>query len=96
MKRKNEQLLSEVLTEFINDRKIKQKYTQTQLKHVWNQHMGNSIVQYTKGLRLYKQSLYVKIISAPLRHELAMNKEKLIQLLNKKAGATIIRDIVFE
>ena len=96
MKRKNEQLLSEVLTEFINDRKIRQKYAQTQLKHVWNEHMGSSINQYTKSLRLYKQKLYVKILSAPLRHELSMNKEKLIQLLNKKAGSNIIQDIIFE
>lgn len=96
MKKKNEQILSDVLTEFINDRKIKQKYTQTQLRHVWNEHMGNSINQYTKSLRLYKHNLYVKILSAPLRHELSMNKEKLIQLLNKKAGSRIIQDIIFE
>ena len=56
--------------------------------------MGNNVNSYTNEIILKKNTLYVNLSSSVLRQELSFGKQKIIDLLNKELGKTIITKIV--
>jgi hypothetical protein len=56
--------------------------------------MGNNVNSYTNEIVLKKNTLYVNLSSSVLRQELSFGKQKIIDLLNKELGKTVIKKIV--
>ena len=56
--------------------------------------MGNNVNSYTNEIVLKKNTLYVNLSSSVLRQELSFGKQKIVNLLNKELGKTIIKKIV--
>ena len=56
--------------------------------------MGNNVNSYTNEIVLKKNTLYVNLNSSVLRQELSFGKQKIIDLLNKELGKTVIKKIV--
>ena len=46
-------------------------------------------------IELFHLKLYLQIDSAPLKKELIMAKQKMIELINKHAGKTVIQEVIF-
>ena len=80
---KNEQTLKEVLLQVVGSPKIKDKYLLLSIKDAWKTCFGPTIQQYTSELRFREGILTATITSAPLRHELSLNKEKIIRIMNE-------------
>jgi predicted nucleic acid-binding Zn ribbon protein len=64
------------------------------VQNLWREVMGNNINSYTNEIVLKKNTLYVNLSSSVLRQELSFGKQKIIDLLNKELGKTIIKKIV--
>jgi len=77
VKRYNDQKISDILKEFVNQKGVKPKIYQKRIEEIWAFHMGKSISQYTRDLTLRNQVLFISLDSAPLKKELSMNKAKL-------------------
>ena len=56
--------------------------------------MVNNVNSYTNEIVLKKNTLYVNLSSSVLRQELSFGKQKIIDLLNKELGKTVIKKIV--
>ena len=56
---------------------------------------GVAAERLTESLRVYNQTLYVKLRSAMLRNELSMKRSDLVKKLNAKVGVNVIVDIAF-
>jgi hypothetical protein len=56
--------------------------------------MGKNVNSYTNEIVLKKNTLYVNLSSSVLRQELSFGKQKIIDLLNKELGKTVIKKIV--
>ena len=56
--------------------------------------MGKNVNSYTNEIVLKKNTLYVNLNSSVLRQELSFGKQKIIDLLNKELGKTVIKKIV--
>jgi hypothetical protein len=56
--------------------------------------MGPMISGYTHQIFFSKGTLYVKLTSSVLRHELQLGKEKLRSNLNEEIGQDIIENVV--
>ena len=56
--------------------------------------MGNNVNSYTNEIILKKNTLYVNLSSSVLRQELSFGKQKIVDLLNKELGKTVIKKIV--
>jgi hypothetical protein len=56
--------------------------------------MGNNVNSYTNEIVLKKNTLYVNLSSSVLRQELSFGKQKIVDLLNKELGKTVIKKIV--
>jgi hypothetical protein len=99
IKRTNEDIsLKEAIEEFLNSNKFhkfSQKLFEYRIIHGWKTIMGSYIMQYTTELYIKDRILYVRLNSSSLRHELSMEKTKIIDLLNKEAQKDFIRNIIF-
>jgi hypothetical protein len=57
--------------------------------------MGKPIAARTTKIYIKDKKLFLGIDSAPLKKELLMAKQKMIELLNKTAQQDIIAEVVF-
>ena len=64
------------------------------VQNLWREVMGNNVNSYTNEIVLKKNTLYVNLNSSVLRQELSFGKQKIIELLNKELGKTVIKKIV--
>ena len=63
-------------------------------QNLWREVMGNNVNSYTNEIVLKKNTLYVNLSSSVLRQELSFGKQKIVELLNKELGKTVIKKIV--
>lgn len=91
--KKNDMPIKQVLGQFIKQGKINPGYYNAKLQQVWKDVMGNSVNSHTTSIKLYKDQLYIKLDSAPLKNEFHLSKTKLIELLNKELGDDIIKKV---
>ena len=91
---KSEERLSDTIGDFINQDKIKPKYFQTSINSVWKELMGEMVAGYTSSIKVSGNKLILVITSGPLKHELAYNKDKLIQKINERMGEDYIKEII--
>ena len=64
------------------------------VQNLWREVMGNNVNSYTNEIVLKKNTLYVHLSSSVLRQELSFGKQKIVDLLNKELGKTVIKKIV--
>ena len=64
------------------------------VQNLWREVMGNNVNSYTNEIVLKKNTLYVNLSSSVLRQELSFGKQKIVDLLNKELGKTVIKKIV--
>ncbi len=93
-KEHNQHTLKEVLEAMIKQYKLKDGLQEARIKNYWKDHMGESINRYTANIEIRKRKLYLNIISAPLKQELTMGKEKIRQLLNEQLGEDYILEVI--
>lgn len=94
MKKKNDQSLQEAMQQMLKDFRLEPQLNETRVKMLWEKLMGKTISTYTANIRLQKNTLYLTILSAPLKHELSYAKEKIIALLNEEMGEELIKEVV--
>lgn len=94
MRKSNDQPLKEILKYFVNSPKIKPKLHQAKIVSSWADLMGDSISNYTRDIKLRKNTLFITINSAPLRQELSYAKEKIRKMLNEELKEEYIHEVV--
>ncbi len=92
----NDRNIREVLDDMIgSNQKLQKGYSTVRIREAWKSEMGEIICSYTQKLYFKDGVLTVYLMSAPLRSELSMSNEKVIDLLNKSCGEEIIKSIIF-
>lgn len=94
MQKEGESILKDVLGEFTKTGKIKSGYKQLVIKKFWEQNMGKLINSYTDKVYVRKDILYVTITSSPLKQELDLGREKVLNLIEKEFGKDYITKLV--
>jgi predicted nucleic acid-binding Zn ribbon protein len=61
----------------------------------WEEIVGQKLAEKTKALRVEKDVLKVKVVSAPWRNELIFFKEDILKKIAAKIGEGKINDIYF-
>ena len=91
----NEQKLSEVIREVVDEYKLSDKLNEVDVAESWKKVTGKAINLHTTGLFIKKNILFVKLDSPALKTELGYMKAKIIGKINKSIGKNIIEDIIF-
>ena len=94
MQKEGESTLKEALGEFTRSKKIKKGYKQVLIQKFWEQRMGEMINSYTEKLYVRGDILYVTINSSPLKQELDLGRDKIMDLIKKEFGEDYISKIV--
>ena len=68
---------------------------QKRLIDAWPVVAGEAIAQYTDGLNIRNQTLYVHLTNPALRADLSMQCSEYVRKLNAYVGAQVIADIRF-
>ena len=93
MKKHNDQPIHEVLKDFLKSNKMSKGYYDAQVRKIWQEKIGKLLVEQTEKIYFAKGIVYIKLNSAPLRHQLLIGKSQLIENFNKELNETIVQDI---
>jgi hypothetical protein len=79
---------------FLKQSRLKGSVQALQIEDVWEKIMGKTIARYTDKIRIHGNVLYITTTVAPLKQELAYQKEKIIQRVNDALGEKVISEVV--
>ena len=96
MRKKNTELLSEVIRQVLKEQHLDAPLNEKRLIDAWPLVLGKNILQYTTDLKIKNKVLYVALTSSVLRHDLFLSREEIKKSLNKQVGAEVIVDIIFQ
>lgn len=91
----NQKMLGEAIREFLRTYKLEEKITETRILSSWEKVMGPHIARYTVKISLKNQVLTVFLNSSVMRNELSLAREKIIGMINKEAGADVVKEVHF-
>ena len=57
--------------------------------------MGKAVALKTQQIYVSNNKLFVRLSSAPLKHELVMAKTKVLANINAEVGEDVIKEVVF-
>ncbi len=95
MRKKNTELLSDIIYQVLKEQKLDKPLNEKRLIDAWPLVLGENILNYTTDLIIKKRVLYVSLNSSVLRHDLFLSREEIKKSLNKQVGTEVILDIVF-
>ena len=95
MRKKNTELLSDVIHQVLKEQHLDKPLNEKRLIDAWPLILGASIMKYTSEIYIKNRVLYVNLSSSVLRHDLFMSREEIKNSLNKQVGAEVIVDIIF-
>lgn len=95
MKRKKAMPIGDLLRQYLRHEGLETPLNQHRLVSSWSEVMGNGIQKYTGDIFIKNQTLWVKINSSIVRHELTLGREQITRRLNEHVGAQVIADIRF-
>ena len=91
----NEQLLKDLLQQFINKSGRQRLYDERRVLSLWAEVVEPMVVQNTQCKDIKNGVLTVKVTNAALRFELLARKSEIIRRLNEHLGVEVVRDIIF-
>ena len=87
--------MSEAMSDLLKSYRIEDKYYESQLIDSWERIMGAPIAVRTNKIYIKDKVLIVHVSSAPLRQELEMSKDRILELLEKEMGRKIVEKVAF-
>lgn len=87
--------LKEAIDAMIDSYKLRGKFDQNKLISSWETMMGKPISRRTEKLFIKEKVLFVKLNSAPLRHELTIAKVKVLEIIHRSFDKELVSDVKF-
>ncbi|MFD1467966.1 DUF721 domain-containing protein [Hymenobacter caeli] len=87
--------LKDGLAALVKAYRLQGKLNEVTVVASWERVMGKPVALKTKEVYVYQGKLFVRLTSAPLKHELMMAKTKVLELINAEVGETVVKEVVF-
>ncbi|MCF8379150.1 MAG: DUF721 domain-containing protein [Bacteroidales bacterium] len=91
----NEQTLKEAIKKLLDAYKLNDGIMEARVMNNWEKIAGSYIAKFTESVHIKKRTLYIKLSSPAVKHELSFAKSKLITSLNNSVKHDAIDEIVF-
>lgn len=91
----NEQLLKDLLQQFIDKSGRKRLYDERRVLTLWAEVVEPLVAQNTQCKEIKNGVLTVKVTNAALRFELLARKSEIIRQLNDRLGVEAVKDVIF-
>lgn len=66
------------------------------IEEVWEEIMGKTIAKYTQKIQIIHQTLFITTHIGPLKNELYLQKELILQRLNEVYGTKVVDKMVIQ
>ena len=94
MERKsNSANMKTLIDKLIRSYGLESKMQELDVMSEWENIVGKMIARHTKDIQIRNKILYITLDSAPLKHELLMNKTRIIELVNEKSGKQLVENV---
>ena len=87
--------LKELVNRFLETSPFQKQLTEAMVRSAWHKTMPKVVCDRTEKLYVHQNKVFLKITSAPLRHELKFNKDKILAMLHEVMSNTLLQDVVF-
>ncbi len=87
--------LKEALHQMRQNSPYKHKLEEATLVCAWKEAMPAAVLKRIEHMFCKQGKLFVQVGSAPLRQELRLNKDKVLELLRSHAQGCVLTDIIF-
>ncbi|MEY4382669.1 MAG: hypothetical protein RI995_211 [Bacteroidota bacterium] len=94
-RKSDSQSLKDAIESLLKVYQLQNKFQETYVAANWEQIVGKPIASRTTEVYVKDQKLFLKISSAPLKKELMLTKQKLIELINTSANHEVIKEIIY-
>lgn len=92
----NEHHISDLLSQLYRQNNLSSVVDIYQVRSAYNEVVGELIARLTQSLRFESGTLYVRLLSAALRHEMTLRKQSLIEKINQQLGRSVVENIMFQ
>ena len=92
----NEHHISDLLSQLYQQNNLSSVVDVYQVRSAYNEVVGELIAKLTQSLRFESGILYVRLLSAALRHEMTLRKQSLMDRINQRLGRPVVEDILFQ
>jgi predicted nucleic acid-binding Zn ribbon protein len=89
------QPLKDSIQSLVNTYKLQGKLNEVNVVASWEKIMGKAVALKTQEIYFKNNKLFVRLTSAPLKHELNMAKAKVADMINQEMGVKVIEEVVF-
>lgn len=94
MARHNDKNIKDVMQDMLaRNKRLSSGFHSVRIEEIWKEQMGPVISRYTKSVALKGNVLRVSVDSAPLRRELVLGKQKIMENINKALGTPMIEEV---
>ncbi|MDB5268423.1 MAG: hypothetical protein JWP58_1463 [Hymenobacter sp.] len=87
--------LKEGLEALVRAYRLQGKLNEVTVVSSWERVMGKAVALKTQEVYVNKGRLFVRLSSAPLKHELLMAKTRVAELINTEVGSTVVTEVIF-
>ena len=96
MEKKDTQHIGALIREYLKVMRIDGKIRKARIINSWEKIVGKTIAKATKNIYFRGSTLIIELNSSVIRNELQMLNEKLISLLNEKAGEKVVEKVILK
>ncbi|MBG8554529.1 MULTISPECIES: DUF721 domain-containing protein [Hymenobacter] len=87
--------LKDGITALLRAYRLQGKLDEVTVVASWERVMGKAVAMKTQQVYVSNSKLFVRLSSAPLKHELFMAKTQVLANLNAEVGSEVIKEVVF-
>ena len=96
MRGRNTHNVGDIIRKLMENPKLSNKLAELDILAIWDDIIGENLIKYIIYRKIYKDILYVKLKSSPMRNELSYKKTEILQQINDRFGRPFIKDIVLK
>ncbi len=90
---RNDITLKDAIENMIDTFNLREQYNQARLLQNWEKIVGKTIAKYTTDVAVKDQKLYIYMSSSPLKQEMFIMREKIVELENEFFKSETIKEV---
>ncbi|MFT5725373.1 MAG: hypothetical protein ACI9JN_002498 [Bacteroidia bacterium] len=88
-----EKSLKDLINSMMDSYHLSDKLVETRLRKEWEALMGRTIAKNTTRLSIHRKTLYLELLSAPLKNDLYFHEKTIVEKVNQHIGQRVIEKI---
>jgi len=94
MNRHNDKEIKDLVSNFIDAFQLRPQFTAYQIRQFWAKEMSPMVNRYTSDIKVRGKKLFIYVSSAPVKHDLFIQREQIKKLINDQLETPFIEEVI--